>query len=82
MAIREVDVILYCGQPSATSGDVCQDNAQSEDDCTLLSSTEGREYRSNKKQEVLFAALNSILQNLSTSDATMTIHSDNPIFFI
>ncbi len=51
MAIREVDVILYCGQPSATSGDVCQDNAQSEDDCTLLSSTEGREYRSYKNRK-------------------------------
>ena len=77
MAIREVDVILYCGQPSTTSGDVCQDIAQSEDDCTLLSSTEGGEYVCYKVRKSFFLASCILFkQNLSTWDAMMTIHSN------
>ncbi len=44
MLIRELEVILYCGQPSTASGDVCQEDVEAEDDCALLDNAEGREW--------------------------------------
>ncbi len=75
MAIREVDVILYCGQPSTTSGDVCQDMAQSEDDCTLLSSTEGGEYVCYKIRKSFFF---SLMHPFQTEFEYLGCYDDNP----